>query len=151
MIGWKQKCTDPFSYLMIFLSRRSRASFQGYLLIFMMQKGSKNVCKINFWNILTYTLTRKNMNLPYSIRMYWTNSWQPTVHVQQTIFEKSLIEVGSSHLYASFGTFCVQIGRLLEAQWVFEKCMKTVKSLFSTENDVDFEFFWRFKVSLCLE
>ena len=28
-----------------------------------------------------YTLTRKNMNLPYSIRMYWTNFWQPTVHI----------------------------------------------------------------------
>ena len=26
--------------------------------------------------------------------------------------------VGSSHLYASFGTFCVQIGQLFEAQWV---------------------------------
>ena len=27
-------------------------------------------------------------------------------------FEKNHIEVGSSHLYASFGTFCVQIGQL---------------------------------------
>ena len=41
---------------------------------------------------------------------------QPTVHVQQNTFEKTLIEVGSSHLYASFGTFCVQIGQLVEAQ-----------------------------------
>ena len=30
------------------------------------------------------------------------------------------IEVGSSHLYASFGTFCVEIGLLFEAQWDFE-------------------------------
>ena len=30
-----------------------------------------------------------------------------------------------------------------------EKCMKKVKSLFSKENDVDFEFFREFKVSLC--
>ena len=30
-------------------------------------------------------------------------------------FWKTLIEVGSSHLYASFGTFCVQIGQLFEA------------------------------------
>ena len=66
-----------------------------------------------------YTLPRKNMNLPYSIRMYWTNFWQPTVHVKQNIFEKNVIKVGSSHLYASFGTFCVQIGQFLEAQWVF--------------------------------
>ena len=53
--------------------------------------------------------------------------------------------------YASFGTFCVQIGHFLEAQWVFEKCLKTVKSLFLKENDVDFEFFWKFKTSLCLK
>ena len=37
--------------------------------------------------------------------------------LQQSIFEKTLIEVGSSHLYASFGIFCVQIGQLFEAQW----------------------------------
>ena len=41
-----------------------------------------------------------NMNLPYSIRMYWTNFWHPTVHVKQNIFEKTLIKVGSSYLYA---------------------------------------------------
>ena len=79
---------------------------------------------------LPITLTRKNMNLPYSIRMYWTNFWQAAIHVQQNIFEKNLLEVGSSHIYASFGTFCVQIDQLFEAQWVSEKCMKTVKLLF---------------------
>ena len=36
-----------------------------------------------------YTLPRKNMKLPYSIRMHWTNFCQPTVHVQQNIFEKN--------------------------------------------------------------
>ena len=49
-----------------------------------------------------------------------------TVHAPQNIFEKTLIEVGSSHIYTSFGTFCVQIGQLLEAQWVIEKCMITL-------------------------
>ena len=42
--------------------------------------------------------------------------WQPTVHAQQNIFEKTLIEVGSSHLYVSFSPFCIQIGQLFEAQ-----------------------------------
>ena len=64
---------------------------------------------------------RKSMNLPYSIRMYLTNFWQQTVHVQQNIFEKTLTELGTSHLYASFGTFWVQIGQLVEAQWKFER------------------------------
>ena len=66
------------------------------------------------------TLPRKNMNLPHSIRMYWTNFWQLTVHVQQNIFEKTLIKVDSSHLCASFGTFYVQIGKLFESQWDFK-------------------------------
>ena len=65
--------------------------------------------------------------------------------------KKTLIEVGSSHLYASFGTFCVQIGQFLEAECFFEKCLKTVKSPFSEENDVDFKLFRKFKISLCLE
>ena len=36
--------------------------------------------------------------------------------VQQNIFEKTLIEIFIPHLYASFDTFCVQIGQLFEAQ-----------------------------------
>ena len=39
----------------------------------------------------------------------------PTVHEQQNIFEKTLKEVGSSHLYTSFGSFCFQIGQFLES------------------------------------
>ena len=40
----------------------------------------------------------------------------PTVRLQQNIFEKTLIEVSSLHLHASFDNFCVQIGQLLQAQ-----------------------------------
>ena len=87
----------------------------------------------------------------YSVRMYWTNFRQPNAHVQQNIFGKTLIELCIPHLYASFGTLCVQIGQLFEAQWVFEKCLETLKSLLSKENDIYFEFFPKFKVSLCLE
>jgi len=54
-------------------------------------------------------------------------------------FYKTLIEVGSPHLYASFGTFCVQIGQLFEAKRVFEVCLEIDKSLLSKENVVDFE------------
>ena len=35
-------------------------------------------------------------------------------------FWKNSIEVGRSHFYASFGTFCIQIDQLFEAQWDFE-------------------------------
>ena len=72
--------------------------------------------------------------------MYWTNFWQPTIHAQQNIFEKNLIEVGSSHLYASFASKFVNYSRHSES----EKCLKTVKSLYSKEDVVNFEFFWKF-------
>ena len=36
--------------------------------------------------------------------------------IQQNIFGKTLIEVCSLHLYASFGTFCVQIGQIFAPQ-----------------------------------
>ena len=72
------------------------------------------------------------------VHTYWTNFWQPIVHVQPKLFEKTLIEIGSPHLYPSFGTFCAQIGQLFEAQWVFEICLKINKSLSSKENVVDF-------------
>ena len=52
--------------------------------------------------------------------LYWPNFWQLTVHVQQNVFDKTHIEICSPHLYASFGTFCFQIGQLFVAQWVFK-------------------------------
>ena len=48
------------------------------------------------------------------------------------------MEVGTSHIYASFDTFCVQIGQLFEAQSVFEICLKIDNWLSSKENVVDF-------------
>ena len=51
----------------------------------------------------------------------------------------------------SFGTFWVLIGHLFWAQWVFGKCLKTLKLLISKENFVNFEFFRKFKVSLRLD
>ena len=99
----------------------------------------------------THTLPTKVKHPSYNIRMYWTNSCQPTVRIQQNIFEQTLIEVGNLHLYASFGTFCVQIGQLFESQWAFEECLNIDKSLFSKENVADFDFLRMFKHSLLLE
>ena len=45
--------------------------------------------------------------------MYLNNFFQPTVCLQQQNFENTLVEVDSLHLYASFGTFCIQIGHWL--------------------------------------
>ena len=71
---------------------------------------------------LTAITDSTKINRPgHSIHMYWTNFWQPTVHVKQTIFEKTLIEVCRTYLYASVGTFCVQIGQLFAAHRVFKQ------------------------------
>ena len=73
----------------------------------------------------------------YNICLYWANFWQPTIHVQQKVSEKTLKEVLILYLYASFGTFSVQIGQLFEAQWIFEVSLKIGKSLWLKEY-VDF-------------
>ena len=90
------------------------------------------------------------INRPYhNIRIYWTNIWQPTIDVQQSIFEKIRIKVCSTHLYASFGTFCAYIGQLFETQRVFEVCLRIDKSLWSKEKVVDFGILpnvWRLTV-----
>ena len=54
------------------------------------------------------------MNQPYSIRNVCTEIlFDRLPFMYNTIFlKKTLIEVGSLHLYASFGTFYVQIGWL---------------------------------------
>ena len=83
--------------------------------------------------------------------MYWTNFRQPTAHVQQNIFGKTLIEVCSPHLYASFGTFCVQIGQLFEAQWVFKVFWKSTISCLRRKMSSISEFFRMFKDSLWRE
>ena len=83
--------------------------------------------------------------------MYWTNFCQPTIRVQQNIFVKNLSEFGILHLYASFGTFCVEIGQLFEAQWVFEHSQEfeTGNMFLQKQGFADFQAF--FKSSLWLE
>ena len=51
---------------------------------------------------------------------------------------KTVIEVCSPHLYASFGTFNAKIGQSFEAQWVFEEGLKIDKKMSSKEKLVDF-------------
>ena len=107
--------------------------------------------RVFFKNILLYTVTRKNMNLPYSIRMYWTNFLPLSVHVQQNIFEITHIEVGSSNLYASFVTLWVQIGQLFEAQWDFKLSKEFEIDVIFLQKRVFYRFKFLFKDSLCLE
>ena len=98
-----------------------------------------------------YTLPSKKMNLLYSILMYWTNFWQPTIHVQQNICEKTLIKVGSSHLHASFGSFWVQIGQIVEALWYFKLSEEFEICVIFLRKHQFYHFQTFFKVLLCLQ
>ena len=76
---------------------------------------------INNLNDILYTIKlgtdSTKINRPgHKIRIYWMNFRQPTAHVQQNIFGKTLIEVRTPHLYASFGTFYGKYCPLFEAQ-----------------------------------
>ena len=83
-------------------------------------KNSIFCCESTKANAFSYTYSTKINRPGYNISMYWTNFRQPNAHAQQNIFGKTLTEVGSPHIYASVGTFCVQIGQLFAAQWVFK-------------------------------
>ena len=83
-----------------------------------------NVClHLRYQKLSTYStkINRPghNINCLAKTRIYLT-PYVCTEQLLDIIFEKTLIEVGSSHLYASFGTFCVQIGQLVEVQWGFK-------------------------------
>ena len=93
------------------------------------------------------TKTRKNMNYLTPYVCTETIFWQPTVHAPQNIFSK----VCTSHIYASFGTFCVQIGQLFEAQWIFEDVWKSTDLCDLRKMSSISEFFRMFKDSLCRE
>ena len=87
-----------------------------------------NMCS---WAKLKHaTETRKNKNLLYSIGC---------VGKKLIVLKKNLTEIGSSHLHASFGTFCVQIGQSLGTQWALNIRMKSKSATFL------------FKCSMCLE
>ena len=86
-------------------------------------KRHRHKAYLRFWSMHLFhrATDSTKINRPvHSIHMYWTNFRQPTAHVQQNIFGKTLTEVCSLHLYASFGTFCVQIGQLFASQWVLK-------------------------------
>ena len=66
-------------------------------------------------------------------------------------FEKTLKEVGSSHIYASFGTFWVQIGQLFEAQWDLELSEEFEIDVIFLQKQRFYRFPTFFKDSLCLQ
>ena len=67
-----------------------------------------------FFHSAKYTAPQKHEST--LLHTYLQNEFLTADHVQQNVFEKTLIKAGSSHLYASVGTFCVQIGKSFESQ-----------------------------------
>ena len=101
-----------------YFSKKSKKSFDQFLTVFR----NAVVKKVSLVNLSPRKPTDSTkINCPgHNIRMYWTIFWHPVVHAQQTIFEKTLMEVDSPHLYGCFGTFCAQIGQSLSLWNMFE-------------------------------
>ena len=104
--------------------------------------------------LLQYATDSTKINrLGHNIRMHWTNFRQPIAHVQQNIFGKTHKEVRSPLLYASFGTFCVQIGQLfapLHSESLNIRKNSEIDDIFLRRQQiVNFQTY--FKDSLCLE
>ena len=62
------------------------------------------------------TVQNKTSDAQHTRCRWWTNFWQ-ALFMYNNIFLKKTF---SPNLYASFGTFCVQISQLFEAEWVFK-------------------------------
>ena len=65
----------------------------------------------------TYTALPRKKRESTLLHTYVLNEILPAhKSCKENIFEQILIKYGSLSLYASFGTFCVQIGQLFESQ-----------------------------------
>ena len=88
------------------------------------------------------------------LHTYVLNEFSTVDHsctVQQNILEKTLIEVDRSHFYASFGTFCVQIGQLFESLQDFKLSEKFEIDLVFLQKQRFYRFQTFFKDSLNLQ
>ena len=75
---------------------------------------------------------------------------RPFIH--KKMFLKKVLKNLIAHIFTLLLTpFTSKLVKYSRHSESFEKCLKTVKSLFSKENDVDFEFFRKFEISLCLD
>ena len=91
------------------------------------------------------------MNLHYSIRICTKPIFDSRPLINNKIFLKKLIKVGSSHLYASFGTYCVKIGKLFNSQWKFILSEDFEKDDFFFRKQRFDRFQTFFKDSLCVQ
>ena len=64
--------------------------------------------------------------------------------------KKTLIEFGSSHLYAYFGTFCIQISQSFDVQWYFKLLEEFEIYVIFLRKHWFYHFQTFFKDSLCL-
>ena len=103
-----------------------------------------------YWILFNFedTIPRKIMNLPYSICMYWTNVWQPTVHVQQNIFEKTLKMLVVHIFTLLLAPFVPKLVNYLRYSETLKFRKNSKSTSFSFENG-DFTVFIHFSKTRC--
>ena len=95
------------------------------------------------WPVLCSYTDSIRINRPgYSIGMYWTIFWQPSVRVQQNIFEKTLIESLLAHFALKFVNYSRYSESLKNVWKSTNRCDRRKMTSIS-------EFFIMFKDSLC--
>ena len=93
----------------------------------------------------TYTLPTKIKHPRNNIRLYWTNFCLPTVRAKQSIFEQTLIEAGSLHLYASFAPFASKLVNYSRHTETLNFRKNSKSTSFSFENS-NFTVFMHFSI-----
>ena len=103
----------------------------------------------------------KNLQKLATIRIYFTpyvyficteGFFDSRPFMYNSIFlKKTLVEVCIPHLYASFGTFCVQIGQLFKTQCDFKLSEEFEIDLIFLRKQQFYHFHTSFTDSLCLE
>ena len=71
--------------------------------------------------------------------------------VEQNILKQNNNNIWAPLNNASFGSFCVQIGQLLESQWVFEDAINFLFSVDFASKRQQIAYYWAFKDPLRIE
>ena len=78
------------------------------------------ICYLHLVSEFRYRFNQNWIRKPYVLCTERIFDSRLFMYIQQNIFGKTPIGICSPHFYASFGTFCVQIGQLFAAQGVFK-------------------------------
>ena len=112
-----------------------------FTLIHVQHWGKSKINSMDWYNLLSskwHTAAIEIIRPGHNIRMYFTNFWRLSIHLQQNILGKNLYKSLFFTSLRFFWYLFVRIGQLFETQCLFEVCLEIDKSLSSKGNVADF-------------